>query len=165
MSWRTNINPNGEGQVGSDDYDGVEIQLTARSNVNELIESIDVVIKEGGERNFVRALDGVLVEVAKSQAQPGKIVISRQNGNWIRLTRSEARELRNELLRRIASPNEQRATHEQPRNQNEAFDNYINIMGRLQRQNEDQTSSFLRQMSGYQELLERIRRSKGSGGA
>ena len=62
-----------------------------------------------------------------SQSRPGKYVIERQNGAWIRLSREELREVHNELLRRISAPAPSRAEEikDSSGEQNDAFHTFL----------------------------------------
>ncbi len=162
MTWRLSINDNGIGEIGSDDYDGGNVSLTSVQDVHELVNSIDIVLREGGSRNFIREGDGVLIEVYPSQSRPGKYVIERNGGNWIRLSREDLRDLRNELLRRVSNVrgNYGGEAERVSGREEDAMDIYIRKMKQLNQMNTDMVDGAMKRMSAYQEMLEKIRRSK-----
>ena len=129
MSWSLTLDRNGSGTISSDDHDGDGVMLTGIRDVRELVECIDVILREGGRRNYIRE-DGNLVEVYVSTSRPGKYVIERQNGNWVRLGREDMRDLRNELLRRISSPSSTKDSEVPLPHRDTPMDNIIrNIQG------------------------------------
>lgn len=159
MTWKLSLDAYGNGEIGSDDCDGGGVKLTGTRDVHELVECIDVLIREGGQRNFIRE-DGALVEVYASQSRPGKYVIERQNGAWVRLSREDLRELRNELLRRVSNQQGHYGGEVERPQREDAFDNYTRKMSQLNQMNNELTEGALKRMEGYADLLAKLRNGK-----
>jgi len=93
-----------------------------------------------------------------SQSRPGKYVIERQNGAWIRLSREELREVRNELLRRISAPAPSRAEEikDSSGEQNDAFHTFLRKYRELSKLNQETYE----RVRGYAEIVARLRDKK-----
>ncbi|MBM3124973.1 MAG: hypothetical protein FJZ87_07830 [Chloroflexi bacterium] len=159
MTWRLSLDPYGNGVIGSDDCDGGGVKLTGLRDVRELVECIDVLIREGGRRNFIRE-DGALVEVYASQSRPGKYVIERQDGAWARLSREDLRDLRNELLRRVSGQQGQyqgEVERLQPPDREDGVNNFTRKMSQLNQMNNELTEGTLKRLEGYADLLAKLR--------
>jgi hypothetical protein len=160
MSWKLFLNNTGNGIIYSGDCDGDGVKLTGTRDVKELVESIDIILREGDSRNFLRE-DGALIEIYVSQSRPGKYVIERSQGAWIRLEREELRDLRNELLRRIGNGRNNKHQSETDCEQPEdAMDNMMRKIKQASDMNTQLANDSYERLSGLVDLLEKARRWK-----
>ncbi len=103
-SWSVQIDSAGHGGIDSEDNSGGGIRIKHISDIVNLLDCINKVLKDGNPLKFVRS-DGIEIFVNFSSKKPNNILISlnMEDGNWIRIHKDEIHDFRNALRVSLSS--------------------------------------------------------------